>query len=342
MPLEYPGGGVVAEHTAVRDAVGVFDVSHLGKASVVGPGAADFVNATLANDLRRIGPGPGAVHALLRRRDRRRGRRPDRLRARRRRRAAGAQRRQHRRGGAAAGRGGARRRRGHRPAPRVRRARRPGPAVGRGARRPRAAGRARLHVVRRDRLARSASRRLPHRVHRRARVRAAARAGTTPARCGTRWSRRSPPAAGGPPASARATPCAPRWGTPCTGTSSRSTSRRCRRAWAGPWGGRRTPSGAATRCSPRSRPVRAGCCGGCRRSTAASRGPTSTSSTTAGRWSGRTTSGTFSPTLKQGIALALLPPEAGVDDELSVDVRGRRLRCRVVKPPFVQVQTRQD
>ena len=57
---------------------------------------------------------------------------------------------------------------------------------------------------------------------------------------------------------------------------------------------------------------------------------------------GRTTSGTFSPTLKQGIALALLPPEAGVDDELSVDVRGRRLRCRVVRPPFVQVQTRQD
>ena len=39
---------------------------------------------------------------------------------------------------------------------------------------------------------------------------------------------------------------------------------------------------------------------------------------------------------------ALLPPEAGAGDELSVDGRGRRLRCRVVKPPFVQVQTRQD
>jgi len=57
MPLEYPGGGVVAEHTAVRETVGIFDVSHLGKASVTGPGAADFVNATLANDLRRIVPG---------------------------------------------------------------------------------------------------------------------------------------------------------------------------------------------------------------------------------------------------------------------------------------------
>ena len=57
MPIEYPGGGVVAEHTAVRERVGVFDVSHLGKASVRGPGAADFVNACLTNDLARIGPG---------------------------------------------------------------------------------------------------------------------------------------------------------------------------------------------------------------------------------------------------------------------------------------------
>src|SRR4029450_6926993 len=57
MPLEYAGGGVLKEHTAVRTSVGVFDVSHLGKAGVVGPGAADFVNACLTNDLGRIGPG---------------------------------------------------------------------------------------------------------------------------------------------------------------------------------------------------------------------------------------------------------------------------------------------
>ncbi|MEO3746040.1 glycine cleavage system aminomethyltransferase GcvT [Plantactinospora sp. B5E13] len=57
MPLEYAGGGVLAEHTAVRTGVGVFDVSHLGKARVTGPGAADFVNACLSNDLGRIGPG---------------------------------------------------------------------------------------------------------------------------------------------------------------------------------------------------------------------------------------------------------------------------------------------
>ncbi len=56
MPLEYPTG-VLKEHAAVRDGVGVFDVSHLGKVLVSGPGAADFVNATLTNDLGRIGPG---------------------------------------------------------------------------------------------------------------------------------------------------------------------------------------------------------------------------------------------------------------------------------------------
>jgi aminomethyltransferase len=57
MPIEYPGGGVVREHGAVRSAVGLFDVSHLGKARVSGPGARDFVNACLANDLGRIHEG---------------------------------------------------------------------------------------------------------------------------------------------------------------------------------------------------------------------------------------------------------------------------------------------
>ena len=63
MPLEYAGGGVVAEHTAVRERVGVFDVSHLGKASVTGPGAAAFLDSVLTNALDRIAPGQGAVHA---------------------------------------------------------------------------------------------------------------------------------------------------------------------------------------------------------------------------------------------------------------------------------------
>ncbi|WP_181782976.1 glycine cleavage system aminomethyltransferase GcvT [Pseudonocardia pini] len=56
MPISYPAG-TVAEHTAVREAVGVFDVSHLGKLQVSGPGAAAFVNSCLTADLDRIGPG---------------------------------------------------------------------------------------------------------------------------------------------------------------------------------------------------------------------------------------------------------------------------------------------
>ena len=59
MPIEYAasGGGVLREHNAVREAVGIFDVSHLGKATARGPGTRDFVNACLTNDLGRIVPG---------------------------------------------------------------------------------------------------------------------------------------------------------------------------------------------------------------------------------------------------------------------------------------------
>jgi glycine cleavage system T protein (aminomethyltransferase) len=56
MPLEYAGSGVVKEHTVVRTAAGLFDVSHLGKGDVRGPGAARLVQDTLSNDLGRIGP----------------------------------------------------------------------------------------------------------------------------------------------------------------------------------------------------------------------------------------------------------------------------------------------
>jgi aminomethyltransferase len=57
MPIEYPGGGVLREHQAVRTAVGVFDVSHLGKATITGIGAAAYVDACLTNALSRIAPG---------------------------------------------------------------------------------------------------------------------------------------------------------------------------------------------------------------------------------------------------------------------------------------------
>jgi len=55
MPIQY--AGVLQEHTAVREAVGVFDVSHLGKGVVRGSGAMDFVNDRLTNDLRKVGVG---------------------------------------------------------------------------------------------------------------------------------------------------------------------------------------------------------------------------------------------------------------------------------------------
>ena len=54
MPIDYPATGVLTEHASVREAVGIFDVSHLGKASVRGSGALDFLNSVLTNDLTRI------------------------------------------------------------------------------------------------------------------------------------------------------------------------------------------------------------------------------------------------------------------------------------------------
>jgi aminomethyltransferase len=55
MPLQYEG--TLAEHQAVRTGVGVFDVSHLGRFHVTGPGATDLVDRLLCNDLSKIRPG---------------------------------------------------------------------------------------------------------------------------------------------------------------------------------------------------------------------------------------------------------------------------------------------
>ena len=51
---------------------------------------------------------------------------------------------------------------------------------------------------------------------------------------------------------------------------------------------------------------------------------------------GEITSGTFSPTLQQGIALARLPAAVAVGDVVEVDIRGKLLKARVVKPPFAR------
>jgi len=64
MPIEYPGAGVLAEHAAVRERVGLFDVSHLGKARVSGDGALEYLNGVFTNDLLRIQDGQ-AQYTLL-------------------------------------------------------------------------------------------------------------------------------------------------------------------------------------------------------------------------------------------------------------------------------------
>jgi aminomethyltransferase len=55
---------------------------------------------------------------------------------------------------------------------------------------------------------------------------------------------------------------------------------------------------------------------------------------------GRTTSGSFSPTLGAGIALAYLDSAVAIDDEVVIDVRGRALPATVVRPPFVDADPR--
>ena len=218
MPIEYSatGGGVIAEHTAVRTAVGIFDVSHLGKATVAGPGAREFVNSCLTADLGKIAPGqaqytlccaadggviddvfsylvgddevflmPNAANAeqvigLL---------------------AAAAPdgvtvTDQHQDFAVLAVQG---------------------PQVGGGAAGAGPARRPGLRQLRRRRLRRPAGAGLPHRLHRRARLRADPVLGRRRRRCGTPWPR--PPGAwvACRPGSAPATPCAPRWATRCTG-----------------------------------------------------------------------------------------------------------------------------
>jgi aminomethyltransferase len=55
LPIEY--AGTLAEHATVREAVGVFDVSHLGKLEVRGPGALDALQRSLTNDVGRVAVG---------------------------------------------------------------------------------------------------------------------------------------------------------------------------------------------------------------------------------------------------------------------------------------------
>ena len=325
MPISYAGAGVVAEHTAVRTAVGIFDVSHLGKASVTGPGAAAFVNDCLTADLAKLAARSGAIHHVLQRR-RRRHRRSDRLPGLAGRGLPDPERGQHRRRGRrVAGRGARRASRWStgtptsgcwpsRGRPRTRCCRRsgcptnwttcPGPTA--------------LSTAGRSG---SAAPDTPANT-----VTNWSRPGTPPPRSGRRWSTRPACAAAGRPGSAPGTRCAPRWATPCTArTSARTISPvQARVGWAVGWRKPELlrPGRAARRTGGRAAPGVLGSAGaGPRR---AARPPRR-----AGRGEqviGQTTSGTFSPTLGQGIGLALI----------DTDRRGRggrRDRRRRARPP---------
>jgi len=57
MPVQYTG--IVEEHLAVRNAAGIFDISHMGEVTASGAAAAEFLNHVLTNDIRRLAPGEG-------------------------------------------------------------------------------------------------------------------------------------------------------------------------------------------------------------------------------------------------------------------------------------------
>src|SRR5215469_9341230 len=67
MPVEYPGpgGGLIAEHLAVRNGVGLFDVSHMGEIQFRGPGSLDAVQQITMNDVARLSDNQAHYSALL-------------------------------------------------------------------------------------------------------------------------------------------------------------------------------------------------------------------------------------------------------------------------------------
>ncbi len=64
MPVQYPAG-ITAEHRAVRERCGLFDVSHMGEFLVRGPGAVDFVNHVTTNDVTALAVGQVQYSGIL-------------------------------------------------------------------------------------------------------------------------------------------------------------------------------------------------------------------------------------------------------------------------------------
>jgi aminomethyltransferase len=65
MPVQYPTG-ITAEHKAVREKAGLFDVSHMGEFVVRGPQAVEFVNHVTTNDVNALKPGQAQYSTILR------------------------------------------------------------------------------------------------------------------------------------------------------------------------------------------------------------------------------------------------------------------------------------
>ncbi len=57
MPVQYTS--ITDEHLAVRNAAGIFDISHMGEVTVSGAGAETFLNSVLTNDIRKLAAGQG-------------------------------------------------------------------------------------------------------------------------------------------------------------------------------------------------------------------------------------------------------------------------------------------
>src|SRR6478609_4487990 len=65
MPVQYPTG-ITAEHKAVREKAGLFDVSHMGEFMIRGSQAVDFVNYITTNDVAALKPGQAQYSTILR------------------------------------------------------------------------------------------------------------------------------------------------------------------------------------------------------------------------------------------------------------------------------------
>src|SRR3989442_13735468 len=66
MPVQYTS--IMDEHLTVRNAAGLFDISHMGEVIVSGAVAGEFLNHVFKNDIRKIAPGPGENSLLCNRR----------------------------------------------------------------------------------------------------------------------------------------------------------------------------------------------------------------------------------------------------------------------------------